>query len=149
MIFAVVPALDEAPRIARVVRTMPSCVERILVIDDGSKDDTGATALAADPRVEVLRHPEPRGVGASIAEGCVRARSLGAEVVVVLAGDGQMDPVDLAAVVAPIARGEADFVKGNRLAWPGGALAFPLPRLLGIIAFAAATRLATGLAIDD
>ncbi|MGZ3456187.1 MAG: glycosyltransferase family 2 protein, partial [Polyangiales bacterium] len=149
MIFAVVPALDEAPRIARVVRTMPACVERILVIDDGSKDDTGATALAADPRVEVLRHPEPRGVGASIAEGCVRARSLGAEVVVVLAGDGQMDPVDLAAVVAPIARGEADFVKGNRLAWPGGALAFPLPRLLGIIAFAAATRLATGLAIDD
>lgn len=149
MICAVVPALDEAPRIARVVRTMPACVERIVVVDDGSRDDTGAIALAADARVEVLRHESPRGVGASIAEGCVHARARGASTVVVLAGDGQMDPADLPALVAPIARGEADFVKGNRLAWPGGAVVFPLPRLLGIIAFAAATRLATGLSIDD
>jgi glycosyltransferase involved in cell wall biosynthesis len=149
VICAVVPALDEAPRIARVVRSMPACVERIVVIDDGSRDDTGAIALAADPRASVLRHERRLGVGASIAEGCVHARALGAEMVVVLAGDGQMDPADLPALVAPIARGEADFVKGNRLAWPGGALAFPLPRLLGIIAFAAATRVATGLAIDD
>jgi glycosyltransferase involved in cell wall biosynthesis len=128
---------------------MPRCVERILVIDDGSRDETGAIARAADPRVEVLRHARPEGVGASIREGCVHARARGASIVVVLAGDGQMDPADLPALIAPITRGEADFVKGNRLAWPGGAVTFPLPRLLGIIAFAAATRLATGLSIDD
>jgi glycosyltransferase involved in cell wall biosynthesis len=149
VICAVVPALDEAPRIARVVRTMPRCVERIVVIDDGSRDDTGAIALAADARVEVLRHERPLGVGASIGEGCVHARARGASIVVVLAGDGQMDPADLPAIIAPIAHDEADFVKGNRLAWPGGAVVFPLPRLIGIVAFAAATRLATGLAIDD
>lgn len=147
MIVAIVPALDEEERISAVCATMPRRVERIVVVDDGSRDDTGHRARAADPRVEVVRHSAPRGVGAAIASGIWAAR--GAAAAVVLAGDGQMDPRDLDAVVEPVLSGSADFVKGNRLAWPGGALAFPLPRLLGVIAFAAATRAVTGLSIDD
>jgi dolichol-phosphate mannosyltransferase len=149
VIVAVVPALDEAERIAAVVRGLPGLVDRTLVIDDGSRDRTGDIARSADARVEVIRHPERRGVGAAIARGMMRAIELGAEVAVVLAGDGQMDPADLPALTDPILRDDADLVKGNRLAWPSGALAFPLPRLLGVIALAAATRLSTGLSLDD
>jgi glycosyltransferase involved in cell wall biosynthesis len=148
-VVAVVPALDEAEHIGGVVRGCLPRVDRVVVIDDGSSDDTGALARAWGDRVEVLRHERPRGVGASIAEGMARARALGADAAVVLAGDGQMDPLDLPAVLAPIARGEAELVKGDRLAWPEGALAFPLQRLIGVVGLAAATRVATGLAIDD
>ncbi len=147
-IVAIVPALNEAERISGVVATMPARVERILVIDDGSTDGTAAIA-ARDPRVEVIAHGSRRGVGAAIATGCVRARELACDAAVVLAGDGQMDPRDLDAVLAPVLDGRADLVKGNRLQWPGGALAFPLPRLIGVVALAAATRAATGLSIDD
>ncbi len=150
MIVAIVPALDEAPRIGRVIRTMPGSGPRIVVVDAGSRDGTGDAARATlDPRVEVVAHPARRGVGAAISTGALRARALGARAAVVLAGDGQMDPLDLRAVVEPILRDEADFVKGNRLAWPSGALAFPLPRLIGVVALAAATRVVSGLAIDD
>jgi glycosyltransferase involved in cell wall biosynthesis len=149
VIAAVIPALDEAPRIARVVRGLPPVVARIVVVDDGSTDGTGAVARAADPRVVVLRHERRRGVGAAIAAGALHARAAGAEVVVVLAGDGQMDVADLPAVLAPVLRGAADYVKGDRLLWPEGALAFPLDRLLGVIGLAALTRLATGAFVRD
>lgn len=149
MIVAVVPALDERAHIGRVIATMPALVDRIVVVDDGSGDGTAEVARAHGARVDVMMHARPQGVGAAIAAGVLRARSLGADVAVVLAGDGQMDPLDLPAVVAPIARDQADLVKGNRLAWPAGALAFPLVRLLGVVALSAATRAATGLSIDD
>jgi glycosyltransferase involved in cell wall biosynthesis len=146
MIVAVVPALNEVERIAEVVLTMPARVSRIVVVDDGSTDGT-AEAARVDPRVEVITHSSSRGVGAAIASGCLHARD--ATCVVVLAGDGQMDPLDLHAVVDPVLDDRADFVKGNRLAWPGGALTIPLKRLLAIVTLATATRAITGLAIDD
>lgn len=151
MIVAIVPALNEAERIGQVIATMPARVDRIVVVDDGSSDDTARIALlAGGPAVTVISHGTRRGVGAAIATGCLHAReSRAASCVVVLAGDAQMDPIDLDAVVAPVVEGGADFVKGNRLAWPGGAFAFPLPRLFGVVGLAAATRAVTGLAIDD
>ncbi|MEO7092253.1 MAG: glycosyltransferase, partial [Polyangiales bacterium] len=82
-IVAVVPARDEAPRIARVVRTLPASVERILVVDDGSLDATAEVARASDPRVEVLRHERPVGVGGAIVAGYGRARALDADCAVV------------------------------------------------------------------
>jgi glycosyltransferase involved in cell wall biosynthesis len=135
--------------VAKVVRTLPAIVERTIVIDDGSVDDTGAIARAADDRVEVIRHATSRGVGAAIAAGYRRAIDLDARCAVVLAGDGQMDAADLPALVAPVLDGYADYAKGSRISWPGGAAAFPIDRLIGVVALAAATRIATGLRIDD
>lgn len=165
-VVAVVPALDEAPRIGEVVAGLARArarahagglIERIVVIDDGSRDGTAEAALASgDPRVEVVRHDRPRGVGAAIARGYLRAIELDADAAVVLAGDGQMDPADLPALLAPLRAApdcagdaRADYVQGDRLAWHGGALAFPLDRFLGVLGLALATRVATGLAVRD
>jgi glycosyltransferase involved in cell wall biosynthesis len=145
-VVVVVPAYDERPRIGRVVRTMPSWVDRIIVVDDASRDGTADTARAAsDPRVEVLAHAVNRGVGASIVTGYRRALQCTFEpndAIAVMAGDAQMDPSDLEAVVSPVATGRAGYVKGNRFAWPGARRLMPMTRwaagqvLSGLTSFA-------------
>ena len=145
-IAVVVPAFNEARWIAETVATMPGFVDHVLVIDDASDDTTSAVARAApDERVEVVRHAENRGVGAAIITGYRRARALGADVVAVMAGDGQMDPDDLPAVVRPIVDGDADYVKGNRLLHPGVFRTMPPARLAGTAVLAWLTRHAAGL----
>jgi glycosyltransferase involved in cell wall biosynthesis len=128
---------------------VPLYVDRILVVDDGSDDETSDAARAVpDPRIEVLRHPENRGVGAAIVTGYQRAFELGADVAVVMAGDDQMHPDDLESVIAPIVRGQADYVKGNRLIHPE-ARRMPAARRIAGRALAFATRRATGLRVGD
>ena len=142
----VVPAFNEERWIAETVSRMPSCVDDVIVVDDASRDATSREASrAGDPRVEVIRHAENRGVGAAIVSGYRRAHALGAGVAAVMAGDGQMHPDDLATVVLPVIRGEADYVKGNRLAHPGVFRAMPPARLAGTAALAWLTRRAAGL----
>ena len=102
----VVPAHNEERWIAETVRRMPAFVDHVIVVDDASRDGTSREAIRpADPRVEVIRHADNRGVGAAIVRGYRRARAMGAGVAAVMAGDGQMHPDDLAAVASPIARG--------------------------------------------
>jgi glycosyltransferase involved in cell wall biosynthesis len=152
-VVVVVPAWDEAPRIARVLRGMPPWVDRIVVVDDASRDATAHAALAVgDARVVVERHHRNRGVGAAIATGYRRAATLAGgarDAFVVMAGDGQMDPRDLPDVVDPIARGGADYVKGDRFRWLGGPRGMPVARRLGGRVFSWATTGAVGVAISD
>lgn len=154
-VVVVVPAWDEAPRIARVLRGLPAWVDDIVVVDDASGDDTaGAARAASDGRVEVIRHQHNRGVGASIATGYRWAaeRPGGArDAFVVMAGDGQMDPRDLPAVVDPIARGDADYVKGDRFAWhdAGVGRRMPASRRIGGLFFSWATSRAVGVRVSD
>jgi glycosyltransferase involved in cell wall biosynthesis len=145
-IAVVVPAHDEERWIAETVRCMPGFVDHVVVVDDGSRDGTAREAARPrDTRVEVIRHRDNRGVGAAIVTGYRRARALGAGVTAVMAGDGQMHPDDLAAVALPVVRGEADYVKGNRLGYPGVLWAMPPARLAGTAALAWLTRRAAGL----
>jgi glycosyltransferase involved in cell wall biosynthesis len=146
----VVPAFNEEPWIAETVRRMPGFVDHVIIVDDASRDATAeaaqrAGALGPGSAVEVIRHAENRGVGAAIVTGYRRALALGAEVAAVMAGDGQMHPDDLAGVVLPVIRGEADYVKGNRLLSPGAFRAMPAARLAGTAALAWLTRHAAGL----
>jgi glycosyltransferase involved in cell wall biosynthesis len=148
-IHVVVPAYREARLLPRMLARVPAWVDRVIVVDDGSDDGTAEAAISAgDPRVELVRHPVNRGVGAAIASGYGRAFALGADVAVVMAGDDQMHPDDLEAVVAPVALGQADYVKGNRLLHPE-ARRMPAPRRLAGRALAFATRRATGLTVGD
>jgi len=143
-IAVVVPAFNEERWIAETVARMPAYVDHVIVVDDASRDGTAREATRAGCS-DVIRHPENRGVGAAIVTGYRRALALGADVVAVMAGDGQMHPDDLAALALPVARGEADYVKGNRLAYPGVLALMPPVRLAGTAALAWLTRLAAGL----
>ncbi len=152
-VVVVVPAWDEAPRIGRVVRGIPAWVDAIVVVDDASDDGTSEAARAAgDPRVDVLRHDSNRGVGAAITTGYRRARLIAPEardVFAVMAGDGQMDPGDLPALVTPVARGEADYVKGTRFRTRDVARQMPPARLLGGLVLSWATSRAIGVPVSD
>jgi glycosyltransferase involved in cell wall biosynthesis len=144
-IAVVVPAYNEADKIARTVRSIPGFVDHVIVVDDGSTDGTARVALRSQRRgLEVLSHERNRGVGAAIATGYRRALEAGADVTAVMAGDSQMDPADLATLVGTVVNGSADYAKGNRFAWPGVARVMPFHRLAGNVVLSLLTRLATG-----
>lgn len=153
LVIVVVPAHGEEAHVARVVRSMPAFVDRILLVDDGSLDATSANARAVgDPRLEVLRHPVRSGVGAALKTGyrAALARTThGDDAIAVMAGDGQMDPTELARVVEPIVRGAAEYVKGTRFGAPDVRARMGWPRWIGGQVFSKLTALAIGQAISD
>ncbi len=148
-IAVVVPAHDEEERIAATLETLPSVVDAIVVVDDGSGDRTGAIVRAStDPRVRLVVHARNRGVGAAIATGYRAAFAAGADVAVVVGADGQMDPAELLSLAMPVAQGRADYAKGDRLAHRElGSM--PPHRRVGNALFSALTRAVTGLDISD
>ena len=142
----VVPAYNETDRIAGVLSGLPSFVDLVIVVDDASHDATSNVATAAQPDAIVVRHSENRGVGAAIATGYRRAVAHGADIVVVMAGDGQMSPLDLARIALPVARGRADYAKGDRMSHCDIQGSMPWPRLALGRLLSSLTRSATGMA---
>jgi glycosyltransferase involved in cell wall biosynthesis len=152
-IAVVIPAFNEADKIAQTIRSVPGFVDHILVVDDASTDGTAAlvgrigrrsAGRGARRGLEILSHPSNRGVGAAIATGYRRALELGAQATAVMAGDAQMDPADLPRLLLPVVSGGADYAKGNRFAWPGCWREMPRHRLLGNVALSWLTRLSSG-----
>ena len=141
----VIPAFNEELNVARTVRDVPAWVDHVLVVDDASHDRTFLEASRLRRRgLEVLQHPRNRGVGAAIATGYRRALELGVDAAAVMAGDGQMDPADLPALLAPVVDGRADYVKGNRFARPEVWRVMPPARIVGNVLLSLATRLTSG-----
>lgn len=141
----VVPAHNEERLIATVVTTSPELVDHILVVDDASTDDTSSAAAAVgDGRTEVIRLAQNEGVGGAILAGHRRALELGADVSVVMAGDAQMDPDYLPALLDPIADGEAQFTKANRFYDVGSFEGMPRHRVFGNIVLSFLTKAASG-----
>jgi glycosyltransferase involved in cell wall biosynthesis len=141
----VIPAYDEEKLIAATIAGVPGFVDRIVVVDDRSKDGTAAAVEAlGDDRVELIRHERNQGVGAAIMTGYRRARDEGIDVTAVMAGDNQMDPADLEMLVSPVALGEVDYAKANRLftgqAWD----LIPRTRYLGNAVLSLLTKIASG-----
>jgi len=146
----VVPAFNESKLIAAMLRRVPGYVDVIVVVDDGSRDQTARCAAEIhDPRLIVVRHENNAGVGSALRTGYERALREGADVVAVMAGDGQMHPDDLPALLTPVVLGEADYAKGNRLAHPDVWRRMPWQRLFGNRVLSQLTRLVTGLQIQD
>lgn len=141
----VMPAYNVQEHISAAVASVPAFVDHLIVVDDESDDATPAR-LAALRRAGLvrLRHATNRGVGAAISTGYVEALRLGAEVVAVMAGDGQMDPRDLPGVLDPVARGLADYVKGNRFLHADVWRVMPRGRLVGNILLSSLTKLTSG-----
>ncbi|HEX3237658.1 MAG TPA: glycosyltransferase family 2 protein [Gaiellaceae bacterium] len=141
----VVPAFDEEALIAATLGGIPPLVDRIIVVDDGSTDRTRERALElGDPRVEVLEHERRSGVGAATLTGYRRALDDGLDVVVVMNGDNQMDPGDLPALIEPVARGELDYAKANRLATGQAWQLIPKTRFFGNAILSMLTKVASG-----
>jgi glycosyltransferase involved in cell wall biosynthesis len=144
-IAVVIPAHDEEKLIGETISGIPGFVDRIIVVDDRSSDGTAAVVEALDDhRVELIRHERNEGVGAAIVTGYKRARDEGVDVTAVMAGDNQMDPADLQTLVEPVARGEVDYAKANRLftgqAWD----LIPRTRYLGNAVLSLLTKVASG-----
>jgi len=141
----VVPAFNEAGKIARTLRSIPGFVDQVIVVDDASVDGTGRIAQRSQRRgIVVLRHDCNRGVGAAIATGYATAFDAGTDVTAVMAGDSQMDPANLLGLIDPVVMGRADYAKGNRFAWPGVYRLMPASRTIGNLVLSHLTRLASG-----
>ncbi|MCE5244888.1 MAG: glycosyltransferase family 2 protein [Syntrophobacteraceae bacterium] len=144
----VIPAYNEEKLIGRVIETMPDFVDRMYVIDDVSTDATSERVLAfcdsCGDRLELIRHEVNQGVGAAITTGYRKALADGMQVIAVMAGDAQMDPDELGKVISPVVRGEADYVKGNRLFTGEAWKLIPRYRYLGNAFLSLVTKFASG-----
>ncbi|WP_254763809.1 glycosyltransferase family 2 protein [Natrinema marinum] len=170
----IVPAYNEAERVGDVLATMPAFVDRIYAVDDCSTDDTwaiiqehaAASRQAADEdtapsgeRVQAsvpdggtvvgseivpIRHAENQGAGGALRTGYVHARDDGVDIAVTMDADGQMDPDQLSALLDPIADGDADYAKGNRLADRVSRREMPPFRLFGNWLLTQLTKIASG-----
>lgn len=141
----VVPAYNEELLVADTLRGIPDFVDRIVVVDDHSTDATAERARGVgDPRVRVVVHERNGGVGAAIVTGYEQCRDEEIDVTCVMAADNQMDPAELADLVAPVARGDVEYAKANRL-FSGEAWALiPHARYLGNAVLSLLTKIASG-----
>lgn len=138
----IVPSFNVESRISATLCTIPEWVDHVVVVDDGSTDSTAAYAsIIGRPGISLLRHEKNLGVGAAIATGYRWALDRGVDVMAVMAGDGQMSPSDLPALLDPICAGLADYAKGNRFFDPAVWRRMPADRLVGNLLFSLATRL--------
>ena len=141
----VIPAFNEEAAIVRTIAAVPDWVDRLIVVDDGSHDDTFRLACREQrPGLDVVRHDANRGVGGAIVTGYRHALALGLDVAVVMAGDGQMDPADLPLLLGPIDAGAADYVKGNRFLHREVWREMPWTRIAGNVLLSLATRVVSG-----
>ncbi len=147
IITVVVPAYNEETQITRVVETMPSFVDKILIVDDCSTDKTASVvqSLADEYKtVHLLQHEVNQGVGGAIATGYKWARDNDTDVAVVMAGDAQMDPHDLPALLDPVVEGRADYSKGDRLTTGQAYKEIPKVRYFGNSMLTLMTKVASG-----
>lgn len=146
-IAVVIPCYGVGHQIAGVLARIGPEVGRIFCIDDASDDDTAQAISGAqrqDPRIRLLRRAENGGVGAATIDGYRAAIADGAQVLVKIDGDGQMAPELAAQFAAPILRGEADYVKGNRFFSVATVGAMPATRIIGNAGLSFLTKLSTG-----
>jgi glycosyltransferase involved in cell wall biosynthesis len=147
---AVVPAYNEEKLIGRVIETMPDFVDWIVVVDDCSADRTWAQVesyCAVQPwsgKLILIQHNENQGVGGAIASGYKWARDHKVDVAVVMAGDAQMDPADLPAILDPVVEDKLDYTKGNRLLTGDAWQQIPRWRYLGNAVLSLLTKIASG-----
>ena len=141
----VVPCYRVERHIAGVVEGIPSFVSLIVVVDDACPNGSGAVVEnSPDPRVVVIRHARNQGVGGAMLSGYRECLDRGADIIVKMDGDGQMDPACLPNLIAPLICAEADYTKGNR--WHDVASLAKMPRIrrIGNLGLSFLAKLASG-----
>ena len=140
-----IPAYNEGQIIGSVVREARKIIPMVIVIDDGSADNTAEQATGAG--ADVIRLRENQGKAGAVMIGCSYAKKHGIETIILLDGDGQHDPREIPVVAAPVMTGVADMVIGSR--FMGGKNQIPRYRMAGQQILNGVTRLASQIAITD
>lgn len=146
-IAAVVPCYRVEREIESVLQAIPSYIKHILVVEDASPDSTAERVSAAaqeDARILLIRHPSNQGVGGAMMTGYRKALELGAQVVIKIDGDGQMDMEHLSRLLQPLIEGKADYTKGNRFRDFVSLQQMPFIRRVGNMGLAFLAKAATG-----
>jgi len=144
----VIPAYNEEKLIGRTIDSVPDFADKIIVVDDCSSDGTSecvsARARKQPDRILLLKHSKNQGVGGATISGYKWCRDNKIDITVVMDGDAQMDPKDLPALLDPIADGEVDYTKGNRLFTGEAWGEIPHICYLGNAALSLMTKIASG-----
>ncbi len=146
-ISVVIPCYNEEIQIQKVIETMPEYIDKIVIIDDLSKDQTVEIVkgiMQQNSQVVLIEHAENSGVGGAIASGYKFARDNNFDIAVVMAGDGQMNPDDLPFLLDPVVNGIADYSKGNRLFTGEAFKKIPKVRYFGNSVLSMLTKIASG-----
>ena len=145
-IAVVIPSYKVTKHILQVIAAIGEEVWRIYVVDDACSEGSGhfVEKNCNDPRVRVIYHPQNLGVGGAVMTGYRAAIADGADVIVKVDGDGQMDPSLIPSFVEPILSGEADYTKGNRFYDLEEMHTMPRIRLFGNAVLSLMTKLSSG-----
>jgi len=144
-IVVVIPAYNVEDTIVKVIMGIPKSVETIIVVNDASNDETSNRVKSVkDNRVTLINHNKNMGVGGALLSGYSYALGLGADVVVKLDGDDQMDPKFIPGLVEPILYGQADYTKGNRFLHPVALKKMPIGRKISNLGLTFLSKIASG-----
>jgi glycosyltransferase involved in cell wall biosynthesis len=145
VIGVILPAHNEAAHIGDVVAGLPRWVQHVIVVDDRSTDDTCAVVEGlGDSRVTLVKHETNTGVGGAMVSGYKRGIELGCDILVKMDADGQMDVGDLPRLIAPLAKGDAEYTKGNRFYVVNANRDMPHHRKYGSVVLTFMTKMASG-----
>jgi len=144
-IAVVIPCYNVEKTIAGVVAGLPSYIQWVVLVDDASRDRTAeiVDSLKSE-RIQGIHLPENQGVGGATLRGYEEALALGADVIVKMDGDGQMDPAYLLPLIAPILMKRADYTKGNRFIHADQIKSMPFIRRIGNAGLSFMTKAASG-----
>ena len=146
-VLVVIPCYNEGRQIGKVLDTLPVYVDHIVVVDDGSTDNTAEVITdraTKNAGIVLLRHEKNQGVGAAMATGYKHARSLNPDVVVSVDGDGQMEAADIVRLIEPVLADEVDFTKANRLYSGEAFRQIPRTRYYGNAVLSLLTKMVSG-----
>lgn len=144
-VIAVIPAYEAEDTITQVLREFSPLCDEVLVVDDGSQDETGKRVWASGlANVRLISHAHNRGVGGAMKTGIQEALQRGAHIVVKVDADGQMKSRDLPRLLAPLWDPQADCSKGNRWCDRRALGAMPKSRRWGNLGLSFCMRAASG-----
>lgn len=145
-IAVIIPAYRVSGQILDLIARIGPEVASIVVVDDACPEKSGdrVVAYCQDPRVKVVFHSQNQGVGGAVLTGYQEAMRAGADILVKLDGDGQMNPTLIPLFIGPISAGRADYTKGNRFYRLESLASMPPLRILGNAALSLMAKLSTG-----
>jgi len=173
IISVIIPAYNEENNIGRVIETIPDFVDRIIIVNDGSTDQTLdrirsflhsihdrsnlsiphpgnisgyniESSMSENSRILIIHHSGNYGKGAGIRTGYQLCKMLPVNCIATMDGDGQMDPNDLRAICEPVVNDTADYTKGDRLSYKDVRKIMPSIRYLENLALTLLTKISSG-----